>query len=114
MATKLYIPEQETFEIGGRKFTVTAWPTMFGLSVQERLMSGLTPELMKEMIVKSVSVDSIAIDDKKFDQVFSRKYKELMELVQKVMQFNFGEVDDAEDVSSEGTASPKDESDTSE
>ena len=106
MATKVYLPEQETFEIEGKKFTVTAYPTMFGLSIQERIMDGLTPELMKDIIVKSTSVDSVAIDDKKFDQVFSRKYKMLIEVVQKILEFNFGK-EEAED-------SPNEQSDTSE
>lgn len=117
--TRVHVPEQDTFKIGDRNFTVTAWPAMFGLSIQERLANGLSADLMKDMIVKSTSVDSIAIDDKKFDQVFSRKYKDLMELVQKIMIFNFGEMDEDafDEISDEndagkGTASPKELSDT--
>ena len=116
MATKVYIPEQETFEIGDNKFTVIAWPTMFGLEIQSRVQDELTssgrlsPSLMKDMVVNRTSVNSVAITEKKFDEVFSRKYVDLMELVQKIMAFNFGETEEAE----KDTAGPKEESDTSE
>lgn len=115
MTTKVYTPDQETVEIGGRTFTITAWPAMDGLDIQSRVENELTGTgklsgaLIKDMILKSVSVDNIAIaDEKKFNQTFARKYKDLMELVAKMLAFNFGDLEDGDD--SEG---PKEESGTS-
>lgn len=115
---KSYTADQEVFEIGERQFLVTAWPALKGLELQARAQDEITglgrlsPGLMKEM-VKGVSVNNICIDsDKLFDQTFSRKYGDLMQLIQKIMEFNFGKEEEFED--GEGSASPKEESVTAE
>ena len=91
-------------EVGGENFIIKQLPVMVGLEIQHKLMNGgSTPELIRETICKGVQKGSASLDEKKFDKLFKGKYKQLYELFNEVLAFNFGDMGDDPLDESEGT-----------
>lgn len=78
-------------EVLSVEYIVTKLPATKGLKVQMALAGELTVELIKDVIINSVSIGSVKLDDKKFDDYFSGRYNHLTELFNKVLEFNFDE-----------------------
>lgn len=72
-------------------YIVTKLPATKGLKVQLKLVEGIDVDLIKEVITSSVALGSVKMDDKKFDDHFSGRYAHLMDLFNKVLEFNFDE-----------------------
>jgi len=94
MALGLEVLEQTEIEVDGVNYLVSAMPTTKGLQFleqfQEELDSGKDNLAMrKQVICNYVSKDNQMITEKRFDAVFSRKYKHLSELYKKVITWNF-------------------------
>lgn len=92
--------EQHTVEIDGNNYIITALEATYGLdifaevqrlSAKEESPSGL---FMKSLICKSVTLNNIQLDGKKFDSHFSRKYNQMFQLFEEIIKFNFGSADE--------------------
>ena len=108
--------EQKEHYIGDDRFMITAFEAFHGLQVLTRLQDTIfqgfsaPPELIREMICKSCTVNGSQITDKNFNQIFSKKYKSMMELFSEIVKFNYEDL-----MTEEGEeGSPNDQSDTSE
>lgn len=76
-------------EIDGETYKITAYPAMTALEYQFKLETGPNPVLIQDMVLKGVTKDSMAIDKKRFEELFSGRIHHLMKLFAKVMEFNF-------------------------
>lgn len=90
----LEVLEQTTITIDNIDYLVSAMPSSRGLKFmeqyQEELDSGKDNMAMrKDVICMSVSKDNQMITDKRFDVIFSRKYKHLSKLYNEVIKWNF-------------------------
>ena len=88
---------QESLDIDGVQYLVTAMPATKGLQFmeaqQESMDSGKADlALMKQVICAYVTKDNAPISAERFDVIFSRKFGHLRNLYQAVIQYNFGEV----------------------
>lgn len=86
--------EQTTITVDDVDYLVSAMPTTRGLQFmeqyQEEMDSGKDNLAMrKQVICNFVSKDNQMITDKRFDVVFSRKYKHLSKLYNEVIKYNF-------------------------
>lgn len=86
--SEIYVRPSKLVEVDGDEYKITAFPAMDALAFQFQLSSP-TPTLVQNMILKGVTKDSVAIDGKKFDQLFSGRMTHLMKLYQEVILFNF-------------------------
>lgn len=98
----LEVLEQTTITIDNIDYLVSAMPSSRGLKFmeqyQEELDSGKDNMAMrKDVICMSVSKDNQMITDKRFDIVFSRKYKHLSKLYNEVIKWNFPDFFDQPD-----------------
>lgn len=90
----LEVLEQTTITVDNVDYLVSAMPTTRGLQFmeqyQEEMDSGKDNLAMrKQVICNFVSKDNQMITDKRFDVVFSRKYKHLSKLYNEVIKYNF-------------------------
>jgi hypothetical protein len=97
MSNLLDILETEEKEIDSKPYTFTAWPATFALDFleaqQENLEKGKSDlALMKEIIIKSVSVGGKSFDSKSFDAYFSRKTKHMIRVYEAVLEYNLGDL----------------------
>ena len=103
------IREQKQMTIGTDNYIITAFDATYGLDVlaqvQKLGMSGESPsgKFLKDVILKSVTVNNFQLDDKTFDKHFSKKYTQMFQLFEAIISFNFGDEND-----------PNGDSDTSE
>lgn len=93
---KLELLEQTDITVGEHTYTVTAMTATEGLKFLEEnkdvLESGKSDvALMRRIICKHATLGSIAIDEKKFDKHFSRKYAQMRKLYNDILEFNFPE-----------------------
>lgn len=93
---------QETIEVDGVSYLVTAMSATDGLKFMEReqesIDSGKTDlSVIKQVIIKHVAKDNVNITDKSFDIIFSRKLKHLQNLYKEVLKYNFEDVFTAPD-----------------
>lgn len=98
----LEVLEQTTITIDNIDYLVSAMPSSRGLKFmeqyQEELDSGKDNMAMrKDVICMSVSKDNQIITDKRFDVIFSRKYKHLSKLYNEVIKWNFPDFFDQPD-----------------
>lgn len=98
----LEILEQTTITVDGVDYLVSAMPSTRGLQFmeqyQEEMDSGKDNLAMrKQVICNSVSKDNQIITEKRFDIVFSRKYKHLSKLYNEVIKWNFPDFFDQPD-----------------
>jgi hypothetical protein len=90
----LEVLEQTTITVDDVDYLVSAMPSTRGLQFmeqyQEEIDSGKDNLAMrKQVICNFVSKDNQMITDKRFDIVFSRKYKHLSKLYTEVVKWNF-------------------------
>ena len=100
--------ETKNVEINGTKYLITALEADYGLEVMMRLTDIPSASLLRDVILRSVTVNNIQPTEDWFKRHYARNYSEAMELFQKITEFNFGED------SSEGGDSPNGEGGTSE
>ena len=102
------VREQLPVEIDGDNYMITALPTSAGfetLAKLQELGEGQVPDalFLKKLIMTSVTVNNIQLDEKKYELTFSRKHKTAIKLFWEIVNFNF-----------EGLFDPNAEGDTSE
>ena len=93
---KLELLEQTQVTIGEHTYTITAMSATDGLKFLEKnqdvLDSGKSDlAIMREMIIKSVTIGSVMLDEKKFNIHFARKYGQMRKLYMEILKFNFPE-----------------------
>lgn len=93
-----YIPETLEKTVGKNRYIIKALPAEYGLDVMGKLQTfGSNPPagFMKDLVLRSVTVNNIQPTEEWFNKNFSRNYKELGELFQEICLFNFGEDEDS-------------------
>jgi hypothetical protein len=93
---KFDLLEQTEITVGEHTYTVTAMTATEGLKFLEDnndvLDSGKSDvAIMRRIICKTATLGSMAIDEKKFDKHFARKYKQMRKLYVEILKFNFPE-----------------------
>jgi len=88
---------QETIEVGGEEYVVTAMSATDGLAFMEKYQADMDTgksdlKVMKGVIKAYVTKDNKIIDDKTFDIIFARKYMHLQQLYAEVIKYNFSDV----------------------
>jgi len=102
--------EQKEVTIGGKIYILQAFTTSLGLEIQNELIGleqrgeSFSASLIEKAVLNGAYIGSAKITKELFNKHFSRKYKDLMELFQQILVFNYGE----------GEEGPNAESDTSE
>ena len=82
---------QTTIDVDGESYLVDAMPATVALEVQRELMeSGGVPsiELIKRIIIGSISYKNKNIDKNSFDIIFARRTTHLFELTNQIIQWN--------------------------
>jgi len=82
---------QTTIDVDGESYLVDAMPATVALEVQRELMeSGGVPsiELIKRIIIGSISYKNKNIDKNSFDIIFARRTTHLYELTNQIIQWN--------------------------
>ena len=83
---------QETLEVDGVSYLVTAMPATKGLQFMETMQDGKADlATMKQVICSYVYKDNKSITNESFDVIFALKFKHLGELYKAVLVYNFGE-----------------------
>lgn len=105
------ILEQKNVTVGKTNYILTALDASYGLSALNQLMqlgAGATPPaaFVKDMVLRSVTVNNIQPNETWYNKHFSRNYKELYDLFAEIVKFNFPELG--------GDEEGNDQSDTSE
>lgn len=88
---------QETLEVGGEEYVVTAMSATDGLAFMEKYQADMDSgksdlKVMKGVIKAYVTKENKIIDDKRFDIIFARKYMHLQQLYAEVIKYNFADV----------------------
>ena len=92
--------DQLEYTVGESRYLITALGATDGIEVMNRIgefaKNNTSPSsaFVKQVVLKSVTYNNKAVDEKWFDTHFSRNYKELNELFEKIVAFNFGEEED--------------------
>lgn len=84
----LEILEQKEVVIGGEKYLITAMGASEGLEYIPKIGKE-TPSMVKEAIIKYVSHQGVKFDVSRFDKHFSKKYSEIYDLYNEIINFNF-------------------------
>jgi len=89
------IKEQHTVDIGQNTYIITALGTSAGFETMKVLREvgdeGIPdPLFIRKLIVGSVTVNNMPVTVEKYEQMFSRKFHEAIELFQAIVKFNFG------------------------
>lgn len=83
---------QETLEVDGVSYLVTAMPATKGLQFMETMQDGKADlATMKQVICAYVCKDNKSITNDSFDVIFARKFDHLGSLYKAVLVYNFGE-----------------------
>lgn len=96
---KFELLEQTDITVGEHTYTVTAMTATDGLKFleenQEVLDSGKSDvAIMRRVICKYATLGSVALDEKKFNIHFARKYKQMRTLYMEILKFNFPETEE--------------------
>lgn len=88
---------QETLEVDGEEYVVTAMSATDGLAFMEKYQADMDSgksdlKVMKGVIKAYVTRENKIIDDKRFDIIFARKYMHLQQLYAEVIKYNFSDV----------------------
>lgn len=90
--------DQIEFTYNDNSYIINAMDASFGLDAmnkfQEFVTAGTNPSasFIKAVVLKSVTFNNKAVNEKWFDKHFARNYAELNALFIKIIEFNFGEV----------------------
>lgn len=98
----LEILEQTTITVDGVDYLVNAMPSTRGLQFMEQYQEEIDNgkdnlAMRKQVICNSVIKDNQMITEKRFDVIFSRKYKHLSKLYNEVIKWNFPDFFDQPD-----------------
>jgi len=80
--------------LGNTKYQIKLLPAIKGLQVMEELDKSRgvpSPELLRALVLESVTVNNIQPTGDWFDKHFARNYKELYNLFNEIVDFNFGD-----------------------
>lgn len=88
---------QEMLTVDDVEYLVTAMSATDGLQFMEKHQDSIDKgkadlALMKQVICKYVCKDNKAIDAKRFDVIFARKFGHLSKLYSTVLEYNFDDV----------------------
>lgn len=76
-------------EIDGVGYVMKLFPAMTGLGFISRMeREGMSPEVIRDVIVKGSSIGSAGMTEAKFNTQFAGKYKVMMELFAEVLKHN--------------------------
>ena len=97
---------QEMLTVDDVEYLVTAMSATDGLQFMEKHQDSIDKgkadlALMKQVICKYVCKDNKAIDAKRFDVIFARKFGHLSKLYSAVLEYNFEDLDGFGDAGSE-------------
>lgn|SRR5690554_4054061 len=90
--------DQTEFTYGENTYVINAMDASFGLEVMNELgkltanNSSPSASFIKSVVLKSITFNNKAVNEKWFDKHFSRNYGELMALFNRIIEFNFGEM----------------------
>lgn len=83
---------QESVNIEGVTYLITAMPATEGLKMLETMQEGKADlATMKQVICAYVSKDNMQITNQTFDVIFARKFEHLGLLYKAVLVYNFGD-----------------------
>jgi hypothetical protein len=91
------LDNQKELTLGESKYMLVAFPAMTGLTILNEVMkvigstdgSEFKPEFIRIVIMKGSQLNTIAWTEKRFDDHFKKKYKEMYQLFQEILDFNF-------------------------
>ncbi len=85
--------EQKDLELDGEKYLLSVFTATVGLNFQYRLgQEGLSPDLVKDLVMKGCTKGSVQIDAKLFDRHFAGKYGHLFRLAEEIIKYNFDDI----------------------
>lgn len=90
--------DQTEFEYGGNTYVINALDASYGIEAMNKLAEFANNKMnpsapfIKGVVLKSVTHNNKAVNEKWFDKHFSRNYAELNALFTKIIEFNFGEM----------------------
>lgn len=103
--------ETKDISLYGDNYTLKKFPTIEGLKIRKEFYSMLQSgeavppvEFQVKVICAGATVNSIQIDQKKFETHFRGKYDAIDELFTEILDFNFGIKAEAEGNESNATA----------
>ena len=93
MSKMIQTLEQKEVQVGDDVYLLEAFPAKFGLTIMEEMLKGenFSTSRMVDILLRSVSYQGRLFTEQTFNKHFSRKYKEVAELFNEVLVFNFGE-----------------------
>lgn len=84
--------------VGGHTFLITALNTTDGFKTMAKMQEFGTnvpdPLFVKWLIMTSVTVDNMPLDERKYELLFSRKIKLAMEVFGAIINFNFADLNE--------------------
>lgn len=96
---KFDVLDQTEITVGDFTYTVTAMTATQGLRFleknQEIIDAGKSDvAVMQEIITATATLGSVAIDSKKFNTHFARRFKQMRKLYLEILKFNFPETEE--------------------
>ncbi|MNQ04627.1 hypothetical protein D3C85_173450 [compost metagenome] len=97
MAKEILALPQEVIKVGEVEYLVTAMSATAALQFMEKHLTDINEgkidlSVIKQIVVKYVTKDNIAITAESFDVIFSRKTGHLQKLFDAVLKYNFEDV----------------------
>lgn len=86
---ELYERPNTEVEVDGESYKIVAYPAMTALDFQFEMANGMTPKLIRDMILKGVSKNGVAFNNESFDRTFTGKIPHMMKLWEQIVEFNF-------------------------
>lgn len=86
---ELYERPNTEVEVDGEQYKIVAYPAMTALDFQFEMSNGMTPKLIRDMILKGVSKNGVAFNNESFDRAFTGKIPHMMKLWEQIVEFNF-------------------------
>lgn len=85
------ILEQKEVEVGGHKYLIQAMPFTYGMTVMDEMSEGaLNPDRITDILKKSLTYRGKQFTNNDFEKHFSRRYKDVGELLGIILEFNYG------------------------
>lgn len=86
---ELYERPNTEVEVDEESYKIVAYPAMTALDFQFEMANGMTPKLIRDMILKGVSKNGVAFNNESFDRTFTGKIPHMMKLWEQIVEFNF-------------------------